>query len=77
MTRLAAGVDAIVHMVGALGAIRKDGEAKQFQERGLDPAPSTAAELGQLMKTEVTGYAKLTRDAGSSRTEPWVSMRAG
>jgi tripartite-type tricarboxylate transporter receptor subunit TctC len=37
---------------------------KQLQAQGLEPAPSSPAELAALMKADIELYAKIVRDAG-------------
>ncbi|MGD9942639.1 MAG: Bug family tripartite tricarboxylate transporter substrate binding protein [Burkholderiaceae bacterium] len=37
---------------------------KQFTTLGLDVAPSTSAELAELLKSEIASYSKIVRDAG-------------
>lgn len=37
---------------------------KQFASQGLDVAPSTPGELGELLRAEIPAYIKLVRDAG-------------
>lgn len=56
-------------IVNRLNALVKSGlahpETKAVMEaQGLDPTPSTPAELGQLVKTELVKWAKLIKEAG-------------
>jgi tripartite-type tricarboxylate transporter receptor subunit TctC len=38
--------------------------AKQLSAQGLEPAPSTPAELAEVLKSDIAMYAKIVRDAG-------------
>lgn len=45
-------------------ALKSPDAAKQLEAQALDPAPSTPAELSELLKLEISRYAKIVRDAG-------------
>jgi tripartite-type tricarboxylate transporter receptor subunit TctC len=45
-------------------ALRNPDVIKQLSTQGLEPAPSTPAELANVLKTEIAMYAKIVSDAG-------------
>ena len=57
---------AVVEQLNAaiVKALKSPDLAKQLTDRGLDPAPSTPAELGKILADDIAVYAKVLKAAG-------------